>query len=115
MLGTRTNELHVMLGENLGKARVFREKPVARMHGVGTRNLTGCEQRRNVEVAVLSGRRANADAFVGEPYMHRVRVRRRVYRHCGNAEFFARPQDAQRDFSSVGNEDFIEHGSQLRR
>ena len=66
--------------ENFGKARVLGEKAVARMHGVGAGDLAGGEQRRNVEIAVLGRRRADADALVGEPHMHGVGVGGRMHR-----------------------------------
>ena len=109
MLGPRTDKLHVVLGENFGEARVLREKAVARMHGVGAGDLAGGKQSRDVEIAVLGGRRADADALVGEPHMHGVRIRGRMHRHRRNAELLARPQDAQCDLPSIGDQDFVEH------
>ena len=109
MLGPRTDKLHIVIGENFGETGVLREKSIARMHGVGAGDLAGRKQGRDVEVAVLGGGRADADALVGEPHMHGVRVRGRMHRHRRNAEFFARPQHAQRDFPPVGDQDFIEH------
>ena len=90
VLGPRTDKLHVVVGENFGKARILGEKAVARMNSIGAGDLAGREQSRNVEIAVLGGRRADADALVGEPHMHGVSIRRRMHRHRRNAELFAR-------------------------
>ena len=109
VLGARADEMHVVLGENFGKARVLGEKAVARMHGVGAGDLAGGEQRRDIEVAVLGRRRADADALVGEPHMHGVGVGRRMHRHRRDAELLAGPQHPQRDFSAIGDQDFVEH------
>ena len=109
VLGARADELHVVLGENFRKAGVLREKAIARMDGIGAGNLAGGQQGWDIEIAVLRRRRPDADALVGEPNMHGVGVRRRMHRHRRNAELFARPQYPQRDFTSIGDQDLIEH------
>ena len=109
MLGPRPDEVHVVLAENFGKARILREKAVAGMHGVGAGDLAGGKQRRNIEVAVLGRRRPDADAFVGEPHMHGVFVRGRMHRDGGNAKLLAGAQHPQRDLSTIGDQDFVEH------
>ena len=109
MLGPRTDELHVVLGENFGEAGVLGEKAVARMHGVGAGDLARREQRRNIEVAVLGRRRTDAHALIGEPHVHGVLVRGRMHGHRRDAEFLARAQHAERDLPPVGDQNFIEH------
>ena len=109
VLGLGPDELDAVLGQDFGKAGVLRQKPVARMNGVGAGDLAGGEQRRNVEVAVLRGRRADADAFVGEPHVHGVGIRGRVHRDRRNAKLLAGAQHPQRDLAAVGDQDFVEH------
>ena len=41
VLGLGADEMHVVLGEDFGKARVLRQKAVAGMHGVGAGDLAG--------------------------------------------------------------------------
>src|SRR5262245_66367604 len=79
MGGLGTDEVNVVLGEDFGKARILRKKAVAWMHRVGAGDLAGGQQRRNVEVAVAGGGRADAYAFVGETHVHGVLVRGRVH------------------------------------
>ena len=109
MLRRGADELDAMLGEDVCKARILRQEAVARMHGLCAGDLAGGDDRRNVEVTVTRGRRPDANAFVGEAYMHGVGVRRRVDGDGLNAEFAAGAQDAQRDFTPVGDEDLVEH------
>ena len=109
MLGLGTDEMDVVLGQDFGKARVLRQKAVARMHGVGAGDLAGGEQRRNVEIAVARGGRADADALVGEPHMHGVLVGGRMHGDRRDAELLAGAQHAQRDLAAVGDQDLVEH------
>ncbi len=90
-----------MLFQDLGEARVFRQEAVARMHCVGAGDLAGGQETRNVEVAVRSGRRSDADALVREPHVHGVRVRRGMDGDGRDPELLARTLDAQRDLTPV--------------
>ena len=109
VLGLGSDELDAVLVEDFGKARVFRQEAVARMHRVGAGDLAGGEQRRHVEIAVSRGRRADADALVGEPHVHGVGVGGRVHRHGLDAELLAGAQHPERDLAAVGDQDFVEH------
>ena len=64
---------------------------------------------RDVEIALRRGRRADADAFVGQPHMHRVRIGGRMHRDRGDSHLLAGAVDAERDFAAIGNQDFFEH------
>ena len=109
MRGLGADEVDVVLFEDFGEARVLRQEAVAGMHGVGAGDLAGGEQRRDVEVAVARGRRADADALVGEPHMHGVGVGGRMHRDRRDAELLAGAQHAQRDLAAVGDQDLVEH------
>ena len=64
--------------ENLGEARVLGQKAIAGMDGVRAGDLASRHDRRNVKIAVARGRRADADALVGELDVHRVLVGSRI-------------------------------------
>ena len=53
MLGLGSDEMQIVIGEDFGKAGVFRQKAVAGMHRIGAGDFASREQRRHVEVAVL--------------------------------------------------------------
>ena len=76
MLGLRADEVHAVLGEDFGKARVLRQKAVAGMHGVGAGDLAGRQNGRNVEIAVL-GRPAGRCTRSRRRSAHAWRRRRR--------------------------------------
>ena len=109
MRGLRPDEMDVVLFEDLGEAGVLRQEAVARMHRVGTGDLAGGEQRRNVEIAVARGGRADAHALVGEPHMHGVLVGGRMHGDGRDAELLAGAQHAQRDLAAVCDQDLVEH------
>ena len=111
MLGLRADEMQIVLGEDFGEAGVLGQEAVAGMHGVGAGDLAGREQRRDVEIAVLRRRRADADALVGEAHMHGVGVGGGMHRDGGDAELLAGAQDAQRDLAAIGYQDLVEHRS----
>ena len=64
VLGRRADKGDAVLLQNLGEARVFRQKTVAGMDGVGAGDFTGGEKPRDVEVAFAGRRRADADTLV---------------------------------------------------
>ena len=109
VLGLGADEVDAVLGQDFGKAGVLGEKAVAGMHGVGAGDFAGGEERRDVEIAVLRRRRADADALVGEPDMHGVGVGGRVHGDRRDAELLAGAEHPERDLAAVGDEDFVEH------
>ncbi len=113
MGGPRADEMDAVLLEDFGKARVLREEAVAGMDRVGAGDLAGGQQRRNIEVAVAGGGRADAHAFIGKPHMHGIGVRGRMHRHGRNAELLASAQHAQSNLATIGNEYLVEHGFQI--
>ena len=111
MFGLGSDELHAVLGKNFGKARIFREKPVARVDRIGAGDLAGREERWNIEIAVPCRRRANADALVGKPHVHGIGIGGRVHGDRWNAELLAGAQDPECDLATIGDENFVEHPS----
>ena len=63
----------------------------------------------DVEVAVARRRRADADALVGQPHMHRLGVGGGVHGDGGDAQLAAGALDAKRDLAAVGDQDLLEH------
>ena len=109
MLGARADEGDLVLFEDLGEAGILGEEAIARMHGVGAGDLAGRDDLRDVEVAVLGRRTADAHALIGKPHMHGVGVGGRMHRDRRDAELLAGTFDAKRDLSPVGDQDLVEH------
>ena len=103
------DELHAMLGEDVGKAGVLGEETVARMDSLGPGDLAGRDDGRNVEVAVTRRRRPDAHALVGEAHVHCVGVGGGVNGDRLDAEFAAGAQHPERNLAPVCDENFVEH------
>ena len=84
------------------------------MNRVGAGDLGGAEDRRHAQVAVGAARRTDADVLVGEPHVQRVLVRLGVDGDGLDAQLAAGADDAQRDLSAVGDQDFLEHAEPVR-
>src|SRR5439155_65021 len=94
---------------HLRELRIFTEKSVSGMDGVGAGHLGGGEDGGDVQVALLGRRRADAERLVGELHVQRVRVRGGVDRHGLDAQLAGRPDDAEGDLGPVRDEDLVEH------
>src|SRR5208337_4012044 len=112
MLRLGSDESDFVLVEDLCEAGVLGEEAVAGVNGVGAGDLARRHDGRNVEIAVARGRRADADALVGQLDVHRVLVRGRIHRDGGDAELLGGAHDAQRDLAPVRDQNLVEHRGQ---
>src|SRR5262249_58661870 len=65
--------------------------------------------RRYVQVTVRASCRADADVLVRILHVQLILVRLRVDRDRLDTKLAARVDDAQSDFTAIGDEDFLEH------
>ncbi|OQC35440.1 MAG: hypothetical protein BWX64_02454 [Acidobacteria bacterium ADurb.Bin051] len=108
-LRPRSDPAEVALPEHLGELRVLGEETVAGVDRVRAGDLRRRDQRRDVEVALRRGGRADADVLVGVGDVERVAVGGRVDRHGRNPQLAAGVDDPQRDLAAVGDQDLAEH------
>jgi hypothetical protein len=104
-----------VLGQDLGKSRIFGKEAVAGMDGVGAGDLAGRDERGDVEIALGGRRRADANAFVGQAHMHGVLVGRGMNGHRLYAKLAAGTQHSERDLAPVGDQDLVEHRPVITR
>ena len=109
VLGLGTDEVHAVLGQYFGKARILRKKAITRMHRIGAGDLAGRENGWDVEVAVLCRGRSDAHALVGKPHMHGIRVGGGMHGDGRYAELLAGAQHPECDLAAVGDQDLVEH------
>ena len=113
VLGRWADEGDVVGGQYIGKLGILGQEAVAGMNRVGAGDFASGDDLVDVEIGVPRRRRADADAFVREPDMHRIGVGSRMHRHRADAELLGGAQHTQRDFASVGNQDLVEHASRF--
>ena len=107
----RSNKLNSAGFANLGKVRILCQQSIAGMHRVHVRNLRRADHRRNVQVTQRQLWRPNADGFIRKAHGQGVPVGLAVNRNRANAELLACANYAQRNFSAIRNENFLEHES----
>jgi hypothetical protein len=106
--GGWADELDAAPGADLGQHRVFREKAVAWMKCVTTRGHRQIDDAVGVQVAD-HGVGADVVGFIGLLDVQRVTVGVGVYRYRANAHFLAGADDPDGDFTTVGDEYFLDH------
>ena len=109
VISGRTDERDLVGFQNVGELGVFRQEAIAGMDGIRAGDFAGRDDLVNVEIAVTRGRRTDADTFVSKAHMHGICVSRRMDGYSRDAQFAAGPQDAQGDFTTVGDEDLVKH------
>jgi hypothetical protein len=98
-----------------GEVGVLAEEAVTRVDRLGVGDFGGGDDLRHVEVAVGGRRGADAHRLVGHGDVLEVAVDGGMHRDRADAERVARAQDAQRDFTTVGDDDFVQHVQSLSR
>src|SRR5262245_51691357 len=92
---------------------VFREKAVARMYGVCAGELCGVHNCLNYEVTLNGWRWSYEIRFIRHSNVKRAAIRFGIYGHSRDSHLPARSNDANRNFTPIGDEDFFEHDSPL--
>ena len=83
------------------------------MDGVDVGNFSSGDDGGNIQVAFGKAGWPDADGFVGKANMERVAVGFTVDGDGAHAELAAGVQDAQRNFSAIGNQYFTKHSYPL--
>ena len=91
-----------------GEIGVFSQEAVARVNRRGARHFGCRDDRRDMQIRQVGWCRTNADGFVCQTQVHQFLVGSGVHRDGLDAQFLARPQDAQGDLAAVGDQDFFQ-------
>ena len=103
-VGRRADPDHAGGFDLLGKLGVFGQKTVARVEQLGAAGGRGLEQPVHIEVALRGRRRADGKALVRHQHVGREPIDLGVDGHRADAHFTARPNDPNRDLTTVGDE-----------
>ena len=112
-LGRRADEDEVVVLARADEVGVLGDEAVAGMDGLAAGRLGRRDERRDAEVALGGGRRADPHRAVGEPDVQRVLVRGRVDRDRLDAELVQGADHADGDLPPVRYEDAVEHDGSL--
>ena len=96
-------------GTGLRELGVLREEAVARVDGIGARDLCRRDEARDAQIGLPRGGRPDTDIVIGEADMERFPVGLGVHGDGLHSEFAAGAHDAQRDLPTVGDQDLTKH------
>ena len=108
-LRRRTDEDEVVVLACAHERRVLGQEAPAGVDGVAARRLAGGDDRGDVQVALVRGRRPDADGAVGHADVERVGVGGRVDGDRLDAQVVERADDADGDLAAVRDQDSGEH------
>ncbi len=93
----------------LGEVGVLGQEAVAGMDAVRAGDLCRGDDRRDAQVGLSGGGRADAHRLIGERHVHQIAVGSRMDRYGLDAQFLAGTQHSQGDFAAVGDQYFFQH------
>jgi hypothetical protein len=108
-VGARSDECYLGNFADLGERSVFRQKAVTGMNCFGVGDFGGGNNAGDIQVAIRTFGRTYANCLVGKTDGERIAVSLGINGDRLNSEFFARANHAQRDFTTVGNENLFKH------
>jgi len=110
-----TNETDVAAFANFGEVGVFGKKAVARMNRVHICHFRGADNAVDAKVTLGRSGLADANGLVRHLDVHGVGVNLRIDRDGADVQFFAGADDADGNFSAIGDQDFFKHdGGRLK-
>ena len=108
-LGGSSDEFDVIFTANLGELGILGEEAVSGMDGIRIGDFRSGDDIGDVEVALGTLGRADADGLIRKADVKAFRIRGGVHGHRLDAHLLARADDPQGDFATVGDQDFLEH------
>ena len=90
---------------------VLRKEPVSGVNGVDIADLSDGDDAVDQQVAVARLRGTDAHRLIGEFDGQTVFIRFGVDEDGFDAHLFARADDPQGDFATVGDQDLVKHGN----
>src|SRR5579883_557105 len=105
----RADEPDVAAFANIGEMGVLSQETVTGMDSVYISNLGGADDAVDSQVTFASGSAANANRFVRQLNVHRIRVGLGIDGHCANVQLFAGSDNPYSDLASVCYQHFLEH------
>jgi len=108
MFGLGADPDDVMRFDDFGKPGIFRQEAVAGVDRIALGDFGSRDDVGDVEIALTSRRRADADRVIGQPDVHRIGIGGGVHRDRFDPHFMRRTVDAQRNFAAIGDQDTLD-------
>ena len=80
------------------------------MNGIHVGDFRRADDAVNAQIAFGGGRLADANGLVGHLDVHGIGVDFRIDRDGADIQFLAGADDADGDFSAIGDQNFFKHG-----
>ena len=96
--------------KRLGEFGVLRQKTIARMHGLCARFLDCLHDLVDHDVGLIGRRRPDVNSLIRHANVQCIPIRVRIHRDCFDPHFTGRFDNTAGDFTTVGDQDFFEHG-----
>ena len=109
----RTDENDSRIFAGAREFGVFRQKSVTGVNRFRAAAARGVEDAVDAQVAFRGRRRADRICLVSIAHVQRFAVNIGVHRHGADVHLAARAHDAHGNLSTIGDEDFTEHGFSL--
>jgi hypothetical protein len=107
--GAGADEPDIAAGADFFEVRVLGEEAVAGVDGIDISDFGGANDAIDAQIALRRGSFTDADGFVGHVNVHRIGVSLGIDGYGSDVEFLARADDADGDFTAIGDEDLLEH------
>ena len=104
------DEVDLAAAADLVEVGVLGQEAVAGMNRLHVADFGGADHAGDLEIAVGRLRRADAIRFVGQLEIAGAAIALAEDGHRLDAQLAARPDDPQRDFTAIGNENSLVHG-----
>ncbi len=105
---TRSDKDKPAFFDLLRKVGVLRKEPVAWVYGLCVGDFGRADDRRDIEIALVRRRGADAHRFVGEAHVLCLGVRLRMDDNRLDSELAASSLDAQGDLAAIGDQYLVE-------
>src|SRR5690606_16754278 len=103
------DELDAVLLADAAELGVLAQEAVTGVDRIRVGDLGGGDDPRHAEVAVLAGRRPDADRLIGETHVQALAIRGAVHGHGLDTHLAAGADHTEGDLAAVRYEDLLEH------
>jgi hypothetical protein len=94
----------------LSEIGILGKKPIPRVDGIDVGDFGGADDTVGLQVALTAWRGSDTNGPIRQLNMEGLVIGLRVDRNRLDSQFFTSADDAQSDFASISNENFLKHG-----